>query len=30
MINSLKDLAKQSLLAYENTERTEWTKRYPG
>jgi dynein heavy chain len=30
MITCLKDLAKRALVAYPDTERTEWTKMWPG
>ncbi len=30
MIASLRDLSKQALVAYPNTERTEWSKMWPG
>lgn len=30
MVQSLKKLAKQALDSYPNTERTEWSKLYPG
>ena len=30
MITSLKDLAKSAIASYPNTQRTEWSKMYPG